>query len=264
MALLLFDGQWSSCLCRPGATPYGPPYLAWPMWRLFAGSKLIQLLKPMTALSTGLHARIAKPPRTSASDSLCQRRDGIGSTLRIFSKILQSWFPAMCSRTTYGVELSSTQGANLGRFSIASSCRRRQRRLSAAAWLYVHRSVDGFRRRVRRCRSTRHPSDPSYPCGRCRARTRDDRGQDQGCLLQAAKARGIRVGRNGADRLAPAHRAEAIERAQRLAPILAEMKGAGMSARQMAAELAARGIATQSGGRWHAQSVLRMIERAAR
>jgi hypothetical protein len=36
-----------------------------------------------------------------------------------------------------------------------------------------------------------------------------------------------------------------------------------MSARQMAAELAARGIATPSGGRWHAQSVLRMMERVA-
>jgi DNA invertase Pin-like site-specific DNA recombinase len=82
--------------------------------------------------------------------------------------------------------------------------------------------------------------------------------------LQAAKARGIRLGRNGADRLAPANRAGAIERARQLAPVLAELRGAGMSARQMAAELAARGIATPSGGRWHAQSVLRMMERAAR
>jgi Recombinase len=45
------------------------------------------------------------------------------------------------------------------------------------------------------------------------------------------------------------------------APVLAELKGAGMSAREMAAELAARGIATPNGGRWHAQSVLRMMER---
>jgi hypothetical protein len=36
-----------------------------------------------------------------------------------------------------------------------------------------------------------------------------------------------------------------------------------MSARQMAAELTARGIATPSGARWHAQTVLRMIGRAA-
>src|SRR6516164_367158 len=80
--------------------------------------------------------------------------------------------------------------------------------------------------------------------------------------LQAAKARGIRLGRNGADRLAPANRAGAIERARQLAPVLAELKSAGMSARQMAAELTARGIATPGGGRWYAQSVLRMVDRA--
>ena len=78
--------------------------------------------------------------------------------------------------------------------------------------------------------------------------------------LAAAKARGIKLGRNGADRLAPANRAEAIERARQLAPVLAELKSAGMSARQMARELTARGIATPSGGRWHAQSVLRMVD----
>ena len=48
--------------------------------------------------------------------------------------------------------------------------------------------------------------------------------------LQAAKARGIRLGRNGADRLAPTYRAEAMERARQLAPLLAELKQAGMSA----------------------------------
>jgi DNA invertase Pin-like site-specific DNA recombinase len=35
--------------------------------------------------------------------------------------------------------------------------------------------------------------------------------------LQAAKARGVRLGRNGADRLAPLHRAQAVARAQVLA-----------------------------------------------
>ena len=69
--------------------------------------------------------------------------------------------------------------------------------------------------------------------------------------LAAAKVRGIRLGRNGADRLAPAYRAEAAERARKLAPLLAELKGAGMSARQMAAELTARGILTPTGARWH-------------
>jgi DNA invertase Pin-like site-specific DNA recombinase len=79
--------------------------------------------------------------------------------------------------------------------------------------------------------------------------------------LAAAKARGARLGRNGADRLAPA-RAEAVQRARQLAPVLAEMKSAGLSARQMAAELTLRGIQTPTGARWHAQTVLRMIDRA--
>jgi DNA invertase Pin-like site-specific DNA recombinase len=55
--------------------------------------------------------------------------------------------------------------------------------------------------------------------------------------LRAAKARGVRLGRNGTDRLAPAYRAQALERARQLFPVLAELKRAGMSARQMAAEL---------------------------
>jgi len=42
----------------------------------------------------------------------------------------------------------------------------------------------------------------------------------------------------------------------------AELQGAGLSARQMAMELTARGISTPSGSRWHAQTVLRVIDRA--
>jgi DNA invertase Pin-like site-specific DNA recombinase len=80
--------------------------------------------------------------------------------------------------------------------------------------------------------------------------------------LRAAKARGIRLGRNGADRLAPAYRAEAIARARQLAPLLAELKSAGMSARQMAVQLTARDIPTLHGARWHAQTVIRMLDRA--
>jgi DNA invertase Pin-like site-specific DNA recombinase len=80
--------------------------------------------------------------------------------------------------------------------------------------------------------------------------------------LAAAKARGARLGRNGADRLAPAYRAEAVQRARQLAPVLAEMKSAGLSARQMVAELTLRGIQTPTGARWHAQTVLRTIDRA--
>src|SRR5262249_40221905 len=80
--------------------------------------------------------------------------------------------------------------------------------------------------------------------------------------LSAAKARGIRLGRNGADRLAPAYRAEAMERARQLRPILAEMKRAGLSARKMAAHMTARGISTPTGAAWHAQTVIRMLDRS--
>src|SRR5215472_3421873 len=73
--------------------------------------------------------------------------------------------------------------------------------------------------------------------------------------LRAAKARGVRLGRNGAERLAPAYRAEAAERARAIAPILAELRCAGLSARQMAAALMARNVPTANGGRWHAASV---------
>jgi len=68
--------------------------------------------------------------------------------------------------------------------------------------------------------------------------------------LQAAKRRGVVLGRNGAEVLAPANRAAAMERACPLTPILAELTGAGMSIRQIAAELTARGIPTAGGGRW--------------
>src|SRR5690606_12591667 len=53
--------------------------------------------------------------------------------------------------------------------------------------------------------------------------------------LQAAKARGTRLGRHGAETLAPVYRAEGVERAQALAPVVAEIKAAGASSfRQIA------------------------------
>jgi DNA invertase Pin-like site-specific DNA recombinase len=79
--------------------------------------------------------------------------------------------------------------------------------------------------------------------------------------LGAAKARGVRLGRHGADHLAAANHAAAVDRARQLAPMLLEMKRGGMSARQMAAELTARHIPAMNGGKWHAQTVLRAMER---
>ena len=79
--------------------------------------------------------------------------------------------------------------------------------------------------------------------------------------LQAAKARGVKLGRNGTERLAPAYRADAISRAKQLAPVLIELRDVGLSARQIATELIAREVPTLLGGKWHAQTVLRAMRR---
>jgi len=78
--------------------------------------------------------------------------------------------------------------------------------------------------------------------------------------LQAAKVRGVRLGRN-AERLAPANHAAALDRANQIKGILTELAGSGRTTRQMAAELTARGIPTALGGRWHPQTVIRVMGR---
>jgi hypothetical protein len=53
-----------------------------------------------------------------------------------------------------------------------------------------------------------------------------------------------------------ASRKKALQRAEQLRPIFAEL--AGLSARKIAAELNVRGIATPAGGKWHADTVWRV------
>jgi DNA invertase Pin-like site-specific DNA recombinase len=79
--------------------------------------------------------------------------------------------------------------------------------------------------------------------------------------LAEAKARGARLGRHGAERLAPAYREEALRRAQALAPTLRELHAAGLSATAMAAELNRRLVPTAASRRWHAQTVIRALRR---
>lgn len=79
--------------------------------------------------------------------------------------------------------------------------------------------------------------------------------------LQAAKLRGTRLGRNGAERLAPASKADALRRAMDIAPLLSELEGAGLSARRIADELNRRAVPTRGGRKWHAQTVIRAIRR---
>ena len=86
------------------------------------------------------------------------------------------------------------------------------------------------------------------------ARTKD--------ALQAAKARGVKLGRYGAEHLSVLNKANAQERARSLAPLLADMKVRGLSSRAIALELTTLDIATPSGGRWHPQTVMRALSRA--
>jgi DNA invertase Pin-like site-specific DNA recombinase len=79
--------------------------------------------------------------------------------------------------------------------------------------------------------------------------------------LAASKARGTRLGRHGAETLAPAYKAAAQARAEELRPVLMEL--AGKTTREIAAELTARGIPTLRGGRWQAQSVANVLRRLA-
>jgi DNA invertase Pin-like site-specific DNA recombinase len=79
--------------------------------------------------------------------------------------------------------------------------------------------------------------------------------------LAAAKARGVQLGRTGAEILAPKFHAEAKARAERLAPIIRELQGDGYSMRGIAAELDKRKEQTPRGGAWHPQLVKRIVQR---
>jgi hypothetical protein len=81
-------------------------------------------------------------------------------------------------------------------------------------------------------------------------------------FASAFNNRAAPVGRNGAERLAPAYRTQAVERARQLAPMLADFKREGLSARQIGVRLTEQGISTVNGGRWHAQTVIRLMDRA--
>jgi DNA invertase Pin-like site-specific DNA recombinase len=81
--------------------------------------------------------------------------------------------------------------------------------------------------------------------------------------LKAAKVRGIKLGRYGAEVLAPQYRAEARQRAQELQPIIAELKTKGLSLAKIAGELNKRKVVTPRGGRWDHSSVRNVLNRLA-
>ena len=86
-------------------------------------------------------------------------------------------------------------------------------------------------------------------------------GERTRAALQAAKARGVKLGRNAAERLAPQFQQEAAQRAEALRPLLTELKAEGLTIRRIAARLNDRGVKTPLGGRWHGQSVVRLFKR---
>jgi DNA invertase Pin-like site-specific DNA recombinase len=75
--------------------------------------------------------------------------------------------------------------------------------------------------------------------------------------LQAAKARGVKLG--GTNARSIANRDEAQRRAEQLKPLLAEL--ASLSANKAALELNKRGVPTPMGGQWHALTVQRLRKR---
>jgi DNA invertase Pin-like site-specific DNA recombinase len=77
--------------------------------------------------------------------------------------------------------------------------------------------------------------------------------------LAAAKRRGVKLGGTNAKSLAM--KQEALDRAEALRPIMAEL--AGLSARAVAEELTRRGVETPAGGKWHAVTVIRVRKRLA-
>jgi len=81
--------------------------------------------------------------------------------------------------------------------------------------------------------------------------------------LQAAKARGVVLGKHGREVLAPANREAANNRAAKLAGIVRPKLKAGKSLRTIAVELQAEGVPTARGGKWHLASVQRLVRRLA-
>src|SRR5512143_401638 len=77
--------------------------------------------------------------------------------------------------------------------------------------------------------------------------------------LKAAKARGVKLGRHGAEILAPRYRKEAYHRAVELAPLIRQLQDNGYSMNRIAEELNNRKVPTTRGGRWDHSSVRNVI-----
>lgn len=79
--------------------------------------------------------------------------------------------------------------------------------------------------------------------------------------LAVAKARGTVLGSHGSNVLAPLNKARADKFAAQLAVRVRKLRGQGLSVRAITDEMNKAGIETARGGRWHVQTVHRLINR---
>lgn len=80
--------------------------------------------------------------------------------------------------------------------------------------------------------------------------------------LQAAKARGTVLGKNG-KALAEKNKAAAAERVAPIAAELSDLKARGLTMRQMVGTLNDRGVPSPAGGKWHLANLHRALGRVA-
>jgi DNA invertase Pin-like site-specific DNA recombinase len=79
--------------------------------------------------------------------------------------------------------------------------------------------------------------------------------------LQAAKRRGVKLGKTGKQR-AKENKAAADAQAKAVEPTIRELRAAGItSVRAIAAALNERKVPTARGGKWHATSAVRLLAR---
>ncbi|PKP87607.1 MAG: resolvase [Alphaproteobacteria bacterium HGW-Alphaproteobacteria-17] len=78
--------------------------------------------------------------------------------------------------------------------------------------------------------------------------------------LAAAKERGQVLGKHGKVQAAR-NKAEAVERLEPVLPVLRELKGEGMTMRQMVTALNDREIASPAGGKWHLANLHKAMTR---
>lgn len=85
-------------------------------------------------------------------------------------------------------------------------------------------------------------------------------GERTKAALQAAKARGVKLG-TSCEALASANRQQATAHAEKIGPIIADLKKAGQNIRNIAARLNSDNVLSYSGGKWHPTTVQRVWAR---